>query len=406
MKLFVQNSTPSQTGKAARALLLLAGWLWALMAAGPLMATEVRFRPLVTVDRPLVHLGDIADISSSVEADASALATIELFPAPAEGRSRQVFAREIREMLAVRGIDLSGVRFGGYSFIQIKSPHPTPHTAAPAKRSASRRDRVADARIQSAVTDAITQYLRQTVASDTPWEVAVDLDDSTTHHLSRPGCRFSVGGGSPPFVGSQRFVISVATDQGTVNLPVQATVARPELVVVASRAIPTGHIVRTSDVRLQPAPENFRAANGITRLEDVIGKQAARAIAAGHPIDHRAVRSPVLVRRNEPVTLSVQVANVRVRTSARAMADGSLGDLIEVQSLNARDRYLAQVVGVREVAVYPRRVQVAASGDKSTQQGPPASHRARSTEPVVAVGHTRASGTASDWTRLGSKNRR
>ena len=56
----------------------------------------------------------------------------------------------------------------------------------------------------------------------------------------------------------------------------------------------------------------------------------------------------------------VQVANVKLSTSAKAMADGSQGELIEVQSLETRDRYLAHVTGIQEVAVYPRRVQIAA----------------------------------------------
>jgi flagella basal body P-ring formation protein FlgA len=176
--------------------------------------------------------------------------------------------------------------------------------------------------------------------------------------------------------------------------------------VVAKRAITTGHIIRSSDVQLQPAPQNFLTGNAATRLEDVVGKQAARTLAAGHPIDQRAVRAPVLVRRGEPVTVSVQVANVRVTTSGRAMADGSQGDLIEVQSLNTRERYLAQVIGVHEVAVYPRRVQVAARVDNAPDQGSPAPGHIRSAEPVVAVGHTSVNGTTSGWRQISSRNKR
>jgi flagella basal body P-ring formation protein FlgA len=285
--------------------------------------------------------------------------------------------------------------------VQIKSVLPV----TPPARPAPSLDATDKDRIQQAVTTAIDQYLRDTVDRGTPWTVNVRLSSLAAERLRRAGCRFTVSGGSPPWTGSQRFVVSTQTDSGTVDVPVLAEVASPELVVVPTRAIPRGHIIRPTDVRLQPRQQNPRLGTAATRLEDVIGKETTRALAADRPIDQRAVQSPILVRRGEAVTVIVRVANVRVVTSGRAMESGSQGELIEVQALNSRERYLAQVSGVQEVAVYPRRVQVAASADEFLEQATTDQHQMRTAEPLVAVGHTPANAEAGGWTPRRSNNK-
>ena len=66
------------------------------------------------------------------------------------------------------------------------------------------------------------------------------------------------------------------------------------------------------------------------------------------------LRPPLAVHRGEVVTVYAQSGAVRIRTNARAHDEGSVGELVAVESLLNRSTYYARVSGVREVEVYAR----------------------------------------------------
>jgi flagella basal body P-ring formation protein FlgA len=139
-------------------------------------------------------------------------------------------------------------------------------------------------------------------------------------------------------------------------LEVAAQVALPEMVVVAARALPRGAVVQAADVELQALPSSGSAAGATAfdTVEDVIGKETTRSVAAGQVLGRRYVQSPILVRRGDVVTVYARSAGIQVRTTARARDGGSLGDLIAVESLADRGRFYARVAGPRTVDVYAR----------------------------------------------------
>ncbi len=137
-------------------------------------------------------------------------------------------------------------------------------------------------------------------------------------------------------------------------LAVTAKIGVAPAVVVATRAVPRGAVIQASDVQLdrsQPVTGKMEVA---TRLEEVVGKEAAGAIVAGRPIDQKAIRQPLLVRKGEVVTVYVRSPGVRIRTAGRAQDAGSQGELIAVESLENRQTYFARVTGIQEAEVYAR----------------------------------------------------
>ena len=77
------------------------------------------------------------------------------------------------------------------------------------------------------------------------------------------------------------------------------------------------------------------------------------------------LRPPLAVHRGEVVTVYAQSGAIRIRTNARARDEGSVGELVAVESLLNRSTYYARVSGIREVEVYARPTQV---------EGQPAEH--------------------------------
>ncbi len=66
-----------------------------------------------------MRLGDVADIYVTDETQRNALRAIELCPTPPAGSSRFLRAREIQELLVLRGVNLGEHRLSGASQVEI-----------------------------------------------------------------------------------------------------------------------------------------------------------------------------------------------------------------------------------------------------------------------------------------------
>jgi flagella basal body P-ring formation protein FlgA len=98
----------------------------------PLLAAEIQLRARCQPQRPVVTLGDIAEVRAADPAQAAALSAVELFPAPA-GRPRTVRVRELCDLLVIRQVALAEHRFSGASEVTVlaaASPEPAPKPAA------------------------------------------------------------------------------------------------------------------------------------------------------------------------------------------------------------------------------------------------------------------------------------
>jgi flagella basal body P-ring formation protein FlgA len=132
---------------------------------------------------------------------------------------------------------------------------------------------------------------------------------------------------------------------------VMANVTAVPLVVVATRAMVPGDILQRTDVKLAQG----KAVDDdilFHSLDDVVGQQARRAVVEGMPIKQDDLQSPILVRRNDAVNVVARSAGIQVKTTGRAQEDGSKGDLIVVESMLNRERFLARVSGIHEVEVF------------------------------------------------------
>jgi flagella basal body P-ring formation protein FlgA len=130
-----------------------------------------------------------------------------------------------------------------------------------------------------------------------------------------------------------------------------ANVVRVEMVVVAVRPIAAGDFIRATDVALRPHIGQM-SDKIATSLEQVVGKETRQAIRADGLLYINQVRSPLLVRKGERVTVRARAGSVVARTYGTVQQDGSLGELVQVQALEGRERYAARVSGFRELEVF------------------------------------------------------
>ena len=159
------------------------------------------------------------------------------------------------------------------------------------------------------------------------------------------------------------------------TLFVEVNVSLPQAVVVTRHVVPKGKILSAADVRLSyltdaQAPVNVtksRTVNGVTtqrgrepevdpdvatRIDEVIGLAATKALRNDTPVQFSQLEKPVLVRRSEAVTLYLRNGNITIKMTAKAKEDGRAGDVITVESLTDKMKTnLARVVDYGTVEV-------------------------------------------------------
>jgi flagella basal body P-ring formation protein FlgA len=250
----------------------------------------------------------------------------------------------VRDLLRASWVDVTTLRVVGAETVAIQRVADPP-LGRDRSELAGVTDRDA---VNERIGAAIVAYLRAQTGHDL-WTVSVAVDKALAHLVEPFAASLVVSGGQSPWTGRQRFALSIP--ERTQPVRVYATVERQDMVVVAVRPIAAGDFVRAADVELQSL-SGGALATAVHSLTSAIGKEATQPIRAGAAVLGAQLRSPLLVRRGELVSVRARAAGVVVRTYATAQQDGSLGDLVQVLPLTSKERYAARVSGVRELEVF------------------------------------------------------
>jgi flagella basal body P-ring formation protein FlgA len=318
--------------------LVIASVAWPLS----LPSAEIRFRTQARCAGSVIRLRDVAEVLTPDKLEREKLAEIEL--GPYGGARQAVAAQEIQNRLAASGVRLADHQFAGAAVINV-SPD-TARNSAAAQRPLSRSALQA---AKTAVADAIAAHLRKTVDANEPWNVDVLLTDDQAKRLGAAAGGFAVSGGHAPWVGRQQFTLSMPSSAAAV-CQVEAQVTRAPRMVVAINAIARGDRINPADVMLAAAQEGTIPAGAIGSIDDAIGQEAVRNIAAGEAIDDGCVRAPVLVNRGDVVIVYARAGGINVHTRGVARQEGARGNVIRIE-LSDRRSLLARVSGRQEVEV-------------------------------------------------------
>jgi flagella basal body P-ring formation protein FlgA len=100
------------------------------------------------------------------------------------------------------------------------------------------------------------------------------------------------------------------------------------MVVVLDHPVDAGDLLDASDlVEKMLAPG---VAQGALRPRDIAGMEAARRLAAGSVVRSTDITRPQLVRRGEPVTITIGSGALIISTMGRALASGAAGASVRV----------------------------------------------------------------------------
>jgi flagella basal body P-ring formation protein FlgA len=211
----------------------------------------------------------------------------------------------------------------------------------------------------------VRQYVRDKAPSLGNVQIEMKLTPNQVAAISAAlSARVEISGGNEPWSGEQPFRAGFFDKQGRrTEFQVMCRVRPLPQVLVPTANLPKGHIVRTDDVSLKQQPATSTSATYLDQPELVVGQETLRTLRAGEPIATVDVRGVPLVRRGDIVTVVARNHGIVVRTDARAMVDGSLGQPIKLMSLDGRRELSALVSGYHEASVNP------AAGDGPNVQG-------------------------------------
>ena len=126
---------------------------------------------------------------------------------------------------------------------------------------------------------------------------------------------------------------------------VPAVVHVNAMAVTAARRIAAGEIVSATDVREVRMETTDLGVEWVRNVEGIIGKTVRRGFAVGDQLPADAFIEPCLVRRGDTVSLRLERDGIVLTSTAKAVEDGRLGEVIRIKNVDFSSVLRARVTG-------------------------------------------------------------
>jgi flagellar basal body P-ring formation protein FlgA len=126
---------------------------------------------------------------------------------------------------------------------------------------------------------------------------------------------------------------------------------------VLTKALRAGQIIGESDIDWQALPANKTGADTVMSLDDLLGKEVKRPIAAGIPIRNSSIQSQRLVKRGGLVTLSIETPALQMTAQGIALTDAAMDEQVRVRNTQSNRVIEGVVIGPDLVRVGPDRMR-------------------------------------------------
>lgn len=274
-----------------------------LIAAQSALAAPV-LRDNITVNSRIVTVGDMFE-------DAGSLAETAMFRAPAPGTAGQVGLAAIRE--AATRIGLVEFENPGLSDVMVS------RTGTP----------VTETSLNTLIADELTSRNLLPGSMSVSMNIGAPLPmlnaaDSATP-VTLTDLRYMSG--STHF--SARFTLDGIAEPLQLTGSLEFTIDAPHL----TRQLPAGSVITANDITMRPIAVGFADSTGTLTLEDTIGKQVVRQMREGILLRPADVDNPLVIARNDDVTLLLQSGAMTLTVRGQALNDASRGDTISVLNL-------------------------------------------------------------------------
>jgi flagellar basal body P-ring formation protein FlgA len=119
--------------------------------------------------------------------------------------------------------------------------------------------------------------------------------------------------------------------------------------IVTTRIIKAGTVIAAEDLQVVEAS----IEGVITQPDQIVGQEARITLYPGRPLRTENLGPPAVVDRNQIVALAFVSGGLSITTEGRALARGSVGDVIHVLNLSSRTTVVGQILPNGSVRVGP-----------------------------------------------------
>ncbi len=315
-------------------------------------ADSVRLYDQIGVEGAEVTLGQIAELQGPAARALSAVVVGTL----GDGRSElELSVNDVEDAMDKAGVNWGLVSLRGYSVCQVTRLAPPPDPIVD-------RGQTFAANIQTPIGLETTLTLRGLVeqriaelAGVPLSELRLGFSQRDTRELDLAILGQSVEVEPTALNRLGRVPVTVRLyEAGRVSktLHISAKAERRMLTVVAAEPIGRGDLFTRSNLEVRERYIDDDSDVPITDPLQIVGQQSSSAMRPGEVVFVDRVKSPVMVKRGELVTVRCVVGSLVVRTIGRAGENGAIDDVIMIRNEATGESFHATVAGRREAVVF------------------------------------------------------
>lgn len=300
----------------------ISGALTGLLLAGTALAADARIRPEATVSTDTVRLGNLVE---GLEQGGD----IPLFKAPAPGARGTI--RVERILMAAREYGITNITFGNVRMVHISRP----------ARTIQRVD----------MAQAVIQSMTQRGNANT---LDIVLDDHVAPRMvdvARRDALRVMQVNRDPVTGRFEAKLALADDQASETWTVTGAVLETREIAVLTSDVERGDAIKDKDLTVVRRPASQIERDAITSMADLVGMVPRRALRTGEFVRTSDVARPMLVEKNQLVTVTYVSKGLTLSMRGRAQSNGAMGETIRVQNPQSKRFVEGVVSGAGQVTI-------------------------------------------------------
>lgn len=176
--------------------------------------------------------------------------------------------------------------------------------------------------------------------------------------LSEPVFKFDVSPSRARALGNVLWQVTIYADNEKKHVTILAQARAWEDQLIVAKPIAVHTVLSADDFAHHRVLVDSMPERQMLRLDQCVGQEAAQDLEPGTVMTAQLVDPVPLVKPGQLVTITLRHGTVELRSVARAMEEGAMGQTIRVRKENTRDVMDVTVTGPQEASL----------GDKSDEQ--------------------------------------
>jgi flagella basal body P-ring formation protein FlgA len=179
-------------------------------------------------------------------------------------------------------------------------------------------------------------------------QLTFSAQDDKLLSLAEPIFKFDVEPSRARALGNVSWQVTVQTDSASRKVTVNATARAWLDQVIVAQPLAIHKVLEAADFTTRRILVDSMPDRQLLHIDQCVGQEAAEDLPPGTVMTAQLVNAIPLVKPGQLVTIELRHGSVELRSVARAMEQGSLGQTVRVRNENTRDMLDVTVTGAQE----------------------------------------------------------